>query len=68
LTGLYLMLYAVGRSIVEEFRGDEIRGFVLDGQLSTSQAISAFMFAVGLGLCVLSRARASQSAARLPNP
>lgn len=40
----YGMLYAVGRWIVEEFRGDSIRGFVLGGALSTSQLISLIIF------------------------
>lgn len=43
-----LMMYAVLRSIVEFFRGDEDRGFLFDGLLSTSQFISIFVFAIGL--------------------
>lgn len=42
---IYLMLYSVGRSIIEEFRGDEARGFIMDGWLSHSQFISLFIFA-----------------------
>lgn len=42
---VYLMLYSVGRSIIEEFRGDEARGFIMDGWLSHSQFISIFIFA-----------------------
>lgn len=41
---IYLMLYSVGRSIIEEFRGDEARGFIMDGWLSHSQFISFFIF------------------------
>lgn len=41
---VYLMIYAVGRSVIEEFRGDEARGFVFDGPLSHSQFISIFIF------------------------
>ncbi|MGB0429848.1 MAG: prolipoprotein diacylglyceryl transferase family protein, partial [Bacteroidia bacterium] len=41
---IYLMLYSVGRSIIEEFRGDEARGFIMDGWLSHSQFISIFIF------------------------
>ena len=37
---LYLILYSTGRSIIEEFRGDEARGFLLDGWYSNSQFIS----------------------------
>jgi phosphatidylglycerol---prolipoprotein diacylglyceryl transferase len=36
----YFMAYPVIRSIVETFRGDLIRGFVIDDVLSTSQFIS----------------------------
>lgn len=43
---LYLMLYSCGRSIIEEFRGDEARGFVFDGFLSHSQLISLVLFLV----------------------
>ena len=45
---LYLMLYAFGRSIIEEFRGDEARGFVFDGFLSHSQLIALVLFLVAL--------------------
>ena len=45
---LYLMLYAFGRSIIEEFRGDEARGFVFDGFLSHSQLIASILFLIAL--------------------
>ena len=43
---VYLMLYAIGRSIIEEFRGDEARGFIFKQAelLSHSQLISLLMF------------------------
>ncbi len=41
LFALYLLLYAVFRFVIEFFRGDEYRGFVLG--LSTSQFISIFV-------------------------
>lgn len=44
----YLMLYAAGRSIIEEFRGDEARGFVFDGFLSHSQLIALVLFILAL--------------------
>jgi phosphatidylglycerol:prolipoprotein diacylglycerol transferase len=44
--GLYLILYSVGRFIIEFFRGDIIRGFV--GPLSTSQFVSIFTLLLGL--------------------
>ena len=37
---LYLILYGTGRSVVEIFRGDVSRGYVIDGILSHSQFIS----------------------------
>lgn len=45
VTLTYFMAYPVIRSIIEVFRGDEIRGFVIDGILSTSQFISILVFA-----------------------
>lgn len=36
----YLILYAIARSIIELFRGDLERGFVIEDMLSTSQFIS----------------------------
>lgn len=46
----YMMLYAVLRSTIELFRGDVVRGFVIEPWLSTSQFISILVFAVGAGL------------------
>lgn len=40
----YFMAYPIIRSIVEIYRGDTIRGFVIDGILSTSQFISILVF------------------------
>jgi phosphatidylglycerol---prolipoprotein diacylglyceryl transferase len=39
----YLGLYAVMRAILETFRGDSVRGFIIEGVLSTSQFISALL-------------------------
>jgi phosphatidylglycerol---prolipoprotein diacylglyceryl transferase len=39
----YVFLYSVARFIVEMFRGDAVRGFVLGGRLSTSQFIAVLM-------------------------
>jgi phosphatidylglycerol:prolipoprotein diacylglycerol transferase len=43
----YLIVYGVGRFVIELFRGDADRGFVLGGMLSTSQAIAIGMVVVG---------------------
>ena len=45
---LYLMLYAAGRSVIEEYRGDEERGFVFDGFFSNSQFIALILFLIAL--------------------
>lgn len=50
----YLLIYPVIRSIIEVFRGDQIRGFVIDQVLSTSQFISIFIF-VGAGIALWKR-------------
>ncbi|MBL6963669.1 MAG: prolipoprotein diacylglyceryl transferase [Bacteroidetes bacterium] len=42
---IYLALYAIGRSIIEIFRGDEGRGYVIEDFLSNSQFISLFVIA-----------------------
>lgn len=46
----YLVLYGVARFLLEGTRGDIARGFIFDGALSTSQAISSAMIIVGVGL------------------
>lgn len=45
---LYIMLYSIGRSIIEVFRGDEARGYIIDGILTHSQFISAIVFTLAL--------------------
>lgn len=48
LSMLYLMLYSVGRSIIEVFRGDEARGYIIDGYITHSQMISFFVISFAL--------------------
>jgi phosphatidylglycerol:prolipoprotein diacylglycerol transferase len=56
----YLVLYGIGRFALEYTRGDEMRGFVLDHLLSTSQLISIALVLIGLALHVwVSRRRGS---------
>ncbi|MCI9199795.1 MAG: prolipoprotein diacylglyceryl transferase [Lachnospiraceae bacterium] len=50
--GLYLILYSIGRFVLEYYRGDLIRGNV--GALSTSQFISIFTVVAGIVLFVVS--------------
>jgi phosphatidylglycerol---prolipoprotein diacylglyceryl transferase len=40
----YLIAYPIIRSVIEVFRGDQIRGFVIEDFLSTSQFISLLVF------------------------
>jgi phosphatidylglycerol:prolipoprotein diacylglycerol transferase len=49
----YLLSYPIIRSIIEVYRGDLIRGFVIDGILSTSQFISILVFIAALVTLVL---------------
>lgn len=44
----YFMIYPIIRSIVELFRGDVIRGFVIEDVLSTSQFISILVFSAAM--------------------
>jgi len=53
--GLYLILYSIGRFVLEFYRGDQIRGKV--GSLSTSQFISLFTVAAGCAVFVLCKKR-----------
>jgi len=45
---LYLVGYAAGRSVIEVFRGDSIRGFIVDGLLSYAQFIALVIIIVSL--------------------
>lgn len=45
---LYLMCYAVGRIVLEYFRGDEVRGFIIQDYLSHSQFIGLLILVVVL--------------------
>jgi phosphatidylglycerol:prolipoprotein diacylglycerol transferase len=58
--GAYLISYGIARFVIEFFRGDPDRGFVLGGVLSTSQAIAAVMVPVGIGILAWARRRAKR--------
>lgn len=52
----YVAMYSTARFVIEFFRGDLERGFVLGSSLSTSQVIAALLFVVALfALFALSR-------------
>lgn len=53
---MYLIIYSMGRFVIEFFRGDLIRGNV--GVFTTSQFISLFAAAAGVLLFMISRNRA----------
>lgn len=44
----YLILYAIGRSIIEIFRGDISRGYVIEGIISHSQFISILVIVAAI--------------------
>ena len=48
---LYVLLYAITRGIVEIWRGDLVRGFVIPGVLSTSQFIGLLTALLALAAC-----------------
>jgi phosphatidylglycerol:prolipoprotein diacylglycerol transferase len=43
---LYIVFYAIGRSILEIFRGDEERGFIVEDYLSHSQLVAAMLILI----------------------
>ena len=58
---LYVLLYAITRGVLEIFRGDLVRGFVIPGVLSTSQFIGlvAALASVGMMFVLSRRSRAT---------
>jgi phosphatidylglycerol:prolipoprotein diacylglycerol transferase len=42
----YLLLYAVGRYVIEYFRGDGERGYIIEGWVSHSQFVAVLIFMV----------------------
>jgi phosphatidylglycerol:prolipoprotein diacylglycerol transferase len=53
---VYVLLYAVTRSILEHFRGDE-RGMFLEGMLSTSQLIGLIAAVIAIAMMIILRRR-----------
>jgi phosphatidylglycerol---prolipoprotein diacylglyceryl transferase len=58
---LYLMLYAFGRFVIEYFRGDLQRGFVVNNWVSHSQFIAIVIFLVVLYIYIRKHRQASLS-------
>jgi phosphatidylglycerol:prolipoprotein diacylglycerol transferase len=46
---IYLMLYAIGRSVIELFRADLDRGYVIENVLTNAQAVS-ILVVIGAGI------------------
>jgi len=49
---LFGLIYPMGRSIVEIFRGDAIRGYIIEGVITTSQGISIVVFVTCLTIYI----------------
>lgn len=60
LLAVYLLIYSVGRFILEFWRGDEYRGFLFG--LSTSQLISVAVFAVVMVFLIVKKFRRKPAA------
>jgi len=58
---IYLMLYACGRFVIEYFRGDLQRGFVVSNWVSHSQFIAILIFLVVLYVYIRKHRQASPS-------
>jgi len=52
-----LLLYAIGRFTIENFRGDSIRGLWFDGAVSTSQLVSLVVGTLCIAVLVRNRGR-----------
>lgn len=50
---VYFIVYPLVRSIIEIYRGDEVRGFLIQDWLSTSQFISIFVFVLATAIFVV---------------
>jgi len=55
---VYIMNYSIIRSVVELFRGDEVRGFLFPG-FSYSQSISVVMFLTSVAFLLVLKKRKS---------
>jgi phosphatidylglycerol:prolipoprotein diacylglycerol transferase len=59
---LYVLLYAVTRGVIEIWRGDRARGFVIEDVLSTSQFISLLLALLASSMLVLFSRRSREAA------
>jgi phosphatidylglycerol---prolipoprotein diacylglyceryl transferase len=61
---IYVLGYALTRGVIEEFRGDLVRGFVIPGVLSTAQFIGVIMALASIVMLVLLSRRARLKASQ----
>jgi len=54
---VYVLGYAITRGIIEEFRGDLVRGFVIPGVLSTAQFVGILMAIAAIVMLFVLRGR-----------
>ena len=59
---VYLILYGLGRGVLEHYRGDTVRGMWCGGAVSTSQIFSALAVLVGTAFLILDRRRVPERA------
>jgi phosphatidylglycerol:prolipoprotein diacylglycerol transferase len=59
---LYGILYPIGRSVIEIFRGDEVRGYIIEGVITTSQGISILIFSACVTIYIVRYLRTRKKA------
>jgi phosphatidylglycerol:prolipoprotein diacylglycerol transferase len=59
---IYLVLYGAGRALLEQLRGDTVRGLWLGGSVSTSQLFSLAAVVIGAALLIRGRRLAARRA------
>ncbi|MEQ8470316.1 MAG: prolipoprotein diacylglyceryl transferase [Marinoscillum sp.] len=57
---IYIILYAIGRGVIEIFRGDGRRGFIIDGILSHSQFISLIVVSIAIAAMIYLRKKSAK--------
>ena len=62
----YSVLYAIGRFVIEYFRGDVDRGFLFGGIFSTSQFIAVVIFVMAVAAFPMRRNAGLRTAAAAP--
>lgn len=55
--GFYLVCYSILRFVIEFFRGDSDRGYIIQDVMSTAQGVSIVLFILGIGILVFGRMR-----------